>query len=111
MGVGYHGTMWRAPQPCPGERDVTTLSDFVRVSSPSVVSQSRRHIYADLPRTVTPITVSHEFIIELFFSLHGETDEGERMAVPGPGGLRLMRSSRSVILPSVRVSICARVEG
>ncbi|BEI91598.1 uncharacterized protein CcaverHIS019_0404180 [Cutaneotrichosporon cavernicola] len=53
-----------------------------------------------LPGVVTPITVTHNLVLEVFFSVWGEDDRGEPMKVPGPGGLRLLRVSRPITLPS-----------
>ncbi|KAL1405312.1 hypothetical protein Q8F55_008939 [Vanrija albida] len=53
-----------------------------------------------LPGVVTPINVSHALVLEVFFSVYGEDDKGQPMKVPGPGGLRMLRVSRPVVLPS-----------
>lgn len=70
-----------------------------------------------VPGVVTPITVSHTFTLEIAFSVWGEDDLGNKMDKPGYGGLRVMRVSRPVLVPSVscpgvelvaeRVAICA----
>lgn len=54
-----------------------------------------------LPGVVTPIRVTHNINLEVFFSVFGEDDRGQKMKIPGPGGLRMLRISRPVILPSV----------
>ena len=51
-------------------------------------------------RIVTPISVSHTFIYEIFFSVWGEDDMGNPLPEPGPGGLRFLQVQRPVILPS-----------
>jgi hypothetical protein len=53
-----------------------------------------------LPGVVTPISVSHHLIMEVYFSVWSEDDRGERMKIPGPGGLRMLRVSRPVTIPS-----------
>jgi hypothetical protein len=53
-----------------------------------------------LPGVVTPITVTHNLVLEVFFSVWGEDDRGEPMKLPGPGGLRMLRVSRPITLPS-----------
>lgn len=58
-----------------------------------------------LPGVVTPITVSHHLVLEVFFSVFGEDDRGEKMRVSGPGGLRMLRVSRPVTLPSVSTRV------
>jgi hypothetical protein len=52
-------------------------------------------------RIVTPIKVSHSLIYEIYFSVWGETDKGEPMSKPGPGGLRFMKVQRPIAVPSV----------
>lgn len=56
---------------------------------------------ADLSRVVSPIHVAHRLIAEVFFSVYSEMDTGEKMPSPGPGGLRVMRITRDVSVPSV----------
>lgn len=51
---------------------------------------------------ISPIHVGHKLVAEVYFSVHGEDDQGQTMAKPGPGGLRVMRISRPVVVPSVR---------
>ena len=53
-------------------------------------------------RVVSPIHVQHHLIAEVFFSVYAEMDDGEKMPSPGPGGLRVMRITRAVAVPSVR---------
>lgn len=55
----------------------------------------------DIDRVVSPIHVAHRLIAEVFFSVYGEMDNGEKMPSPGPGGLRVMRITRAVAVPSV----------
>jgi hypothetical protein len=50
---------------------------------------------------VTPIKVSHSFIYEIYFSLWGETDKGDPLKLPGPGGLRFMKVQGPIVVPSV----------
>lgn len=50
---------------------------------------------------ITPIKVSHSLVTEVYFSVYGETDRSEKMSRPGPVGLRLLKISRPIILPSV----------
>lgn len=52
------------------------------------------------PGVVTPITVSHKLILEVFFSVFGEDDRGRKLKSPGPGGLRMLRISRPAMIPS-----------
>lgn len=54
-----------------------------------------------VPGVVTPITVSHTITLEIAFSVWGEDDLGNKMEKPGYGGLRVMRVSRPVLVPSV----------
>jgi hypothetical protein len=53
-----------------------------------------------LPGVVTPINVAHHLVMEVYFSVWSEDDRGEKMRIPGPGGLRLLRVSRPVTIPS-----------
>lgn len=48
---------------------------------------------------ITPIEVYHAFNVEVYFSVFGENEYGE--GINGPGGLRVMRLQRPVVLPSV----------
>ena len=58
-------------------------------------------VMTDYNRVVSPIRVAHRLIAEVFFSVYGEMDNGEKMPSPGPGGLRVMRITRAVAVPSV----------
>ncbi len=40
---------------------------------------------------------------QIYFSLYGETDRAEKMRPPGAGGLRVMKITRSMILPSCAI--------
>ena len=53
-----------------------------------------------LPGVVTPINVTHHLVMEVYFSVWSEDDRGEKMKLPGPGGLRMLRVSRPVTIPS-----------
>lgn len=72
------GTVWNDPD--------LTWSDLVLTRRRSIV---------------TPIKVSHSLIYEIYFSVWGETDKGEPMSKPGPGGLRFMKVQRPIAVPSV----------
>jgi len=52
----------------------------------------------------TPIKVSHTLQIEVFFSVYGQDQQGQPMKTPGPGGSRLLKIQRPVMVPSVRDS-------
>lgn len=60
---------------------------------------------ADEARITTPIQITHALTTEMFFSIWGETATGEAMKMPGPGGLRVMRVTRPVVVPSVGPSV------
>ncbi|KAL7420412.1 hypothetical protein Q5752_005382 [Cryptotrichosporon argae] len=49
---------------------------------------------------VTPIKVTHAFVIDAYFSVHGEDEQGQPMRAPGPGGLRMLRLTQPVVVPS-----------
>lgn len=53
-------------------------------------------------RVKTPIKVSHSLQLEVFFSIYGQDQQGQTMKTPGPGGSRLLKIHRPVIVPSVR---------
>lgn len=52
-------------------------------------------------RIISPIIVTHAFVVEIHFSTYGKTEQGKAMATPGPGGLQKVRLHRPVVLPSV----------
>lgn len=52
------------------------------------------------PGVVTPITVSHKLVLEVFFSVYGQDHHGRPLKSPGPGGLRMLRVSRPTMIPS-----------
>jgi hypothetical protein len=62
-----------------------------------------RHLVRDLLtfRTLTPIHIAHTLVAEVFFSVWGITEYGEKMIRPGPGGLQVMRIKRPIVVPSV----------
>jgi hypothetical protein len=55
---------------------------------------------SSLPGVITPIHVSHNLVLEVFFTVWAEDDRGGKMRIPGPGGLRMLRVSRPAIVPS-----------
>jgi hypothetical protein len=51
-------------------------------------------------RTVTPLTIRHEIVLEFFYSVWGEDAKGKKMAPGHPGELRKATLRRqAVILP------------
>ncbi len=64
---------------------------------------SHRVMIAERSRIETPVRVTHSLITEIFFSVHGEDQYGRKMNPVAAGGLRVMRASRPVVLPSVSV--------
>lgn len=50
-------------------------------------------------RTITPIRVTHELLLKIYYSIHGESVKGER--IKGPGELRMMSVRVPIHLPSV----------
>lgn len=52
------------------------------------------------PGVVTPITVGHKLVLEVFFSVYGEDDRGRPLKQRGPGGLRMLRITRPAMIPS-----------
>jgi hypothetical protein len=63
--------------------------------------------YADLiliHRTSTPLRVEHEISIKIFFSVQGETRQGERMKDPQKQGeVRMLVVAVPVVIASVSV--------
>lgn len=51
-------------------------------------------------RTITPIRVTHEFQLQVFYSVDGESVAGR--PIKGPGELRMMAVKMPITLPSVR---------
>jgi hypothetical protein len=55
-------------------------------------------------RTVTPVRVSHEFLLHVFFAVDGQNDQGQPLPSPfDPGEIRAMTVSIPTEIPSVRV--------
>ena len=52
-----------------------------------------------MSRTITPLRVSHELVLQVFYSIEGQGVYGEPIA--GPGELRMMGVKVPVIVPSV----------
>lgn len=50
-------------------------------------------------RTITPIRVTHELLLQVYYSIHGESVKGEK--IKGHGELRLMSVRVPIHLPSV----------
>lgn len=48
--------------------------------------------------TITPIRVTHELLLKIYYSIHGESVKGER--IKGPGELRMMSVRVPIHLPS-----------
>lgn len=54
-------------------------------------------------RTITPIRVTHELLLQVYYSIYGESVKGEK--IKGPGELRLMSVRVPIHLPSVSHSL------
>lgn len=79
------------------ERQHSTAIDFARVSTFYL-----RGSHCSLPsRLKTPITVSHTFSTEVYFSILGEDAAGRPMGRPVAGGLRALKLTKAIILPGV----------
>lgn len=52
--------------------------------------------------TITPIRVSHEFSLQIYFSIWGEDAAGKPLPKSGPGQLRKAILSQGVLITSVR---------
>jgi hypothetical protein len=55
--------------------------------------------------TITPIRVTHEFQLQVFYSVDGESVAGR--PIKGPGELRMMAVKMPITLPSVRLRAAA----
>lgn len=49
-------------------------------------------------RTITPIRVTHEFLLRIFYSIEGETVTGK--PIKGPGEVRMCQVRLPVTVPS-----------
>ncbi|KAJ9111408.1 hypothetical protein QFC19_001177 [Naganishia cerealis] len=54
------------------------------------------------PGTITPIKVSHEFSLQIYFSIWGEDAAGNPLPKPGPGHLR-----KAILTQGVLITSCA----
>lgn len=54
-----------------------------------------------LDSTITPIRVTHEFSLQIYFSIWGEDAAGKPLPKPGPGQLRKAILSQGVLITSV----------
>lgn len=54
-------------------------------------------------RTITPIRVTHELLLQVYYSIYGESVKREK--IKGPGELRLMSVRIPIHLPSVSHSL------
>jgi hypothetical protein len=54
---------------------------------------------ADSRRTITPIRVSHDLLIQFFYSVDGQATSGR--PIDGPGELRMMQVRMKLMIPSV----------
>jgi len=54
---------------------------------------------ADDARTITPIRVSHDLLIQFFYSVNGQATSGR--PIEGPGELRMMQVKVKLMIPSV----------
>jgi hypothetical protein len=90
-----HPAIWRGKE-ARGKREggEITLDQKVRMPNDNVARPST------VEGVVTPISVSHTMTLEIAFSVWGEDDTGKAMSHPTFGGLRLLRVSRPVSVPS-----------
>jgi len=54
---------------------------------------------ANSRRTITPIRVSHDLLIQFFYSVEGQATSGR--SIEGPGELRMMQVKLKLMIPSV----------
>jgi len=54
---------------------------------------------ANSRRTITPIRVSHDLLIQFFYSVEGQATSGR--PIEGPGELRMMQVKVKLMIPSV----------
>jgi hypothetical protein len=66
----------------------------------SLLSIAKR---ADGRRTITPIRVSHDLLIQFFYSVEGQATSGR--SIEGPGELRMMQVKVKLMIPSVSLQI------
>ncbi|CAK9780388.1 hypothetical protein CC85DRAFT_326457 [Cutaneotrichosporon oleaginosum] len=90
-----HPAIWRGKD-ARGKREggEITIDNKVRMPNDNVARPST------VDGVVTPISVSHTMTLEVAFSVWGEDDTGKKMSHPTFGGLRLLRVSRPVSVPS-----------
>ncbi|BEI83346.1 hypothetical protein CcaverHIS002_0312140 [Cutaneotrichosporon cavernicola] len=90
-----HAAIWRGKE-AKGKREggEITIDNKVRMPNDNVARPST------VPGVVTPISVSHTMTLEVAFSVWGEDDTGNKMDHPTFGGLRVLRVSRPVSVPS-----------
>lgn len=104
--VGHHypdkhySAVWRGTGAGGKDQAVNDEGGEIKLASTSRLPTDEHVRPTTLPGVVTPITVSHHLVLEVFFSVYGEDDRGEKMRIPGPGGLRMLRVSRPITLPS-----------
>jgi hypothetical protein len=55
---------------------------------------------ADAYSILTPVSVAHNTLTEVFFSVWGEDARGNAMERPGPGGLRILRIEKPILVPN-----------
>lgn len=96
----YYAAIWRG-RSAGGKDDVTDDGGVFRIDTTARLPDDTVGRPSTLPGVLTPIRVNHAIVLEVFFSVFGEDDRGRPMKTPGPGGLRMLRISRPVILPSV----------
>lgn len=97
-----HPAIWRGKD-ASGTREggEITIDTKCRMPNDNVARPST------LPGVVTPISVKHSIVLEVAFSVWGEDDLGNKMDIPTFGGLRLLKVSRPVIVPSVSFLVLA----
>jgi hypothetical protein len=91
-------------------RAETTMTSIPRLYSLDcrMMSSADRQVYlsrsciecADI-RMKSPLRLSHQFIAEIYFTVHREDDRGRKLDKPGPSGLRFFRMAKPVVVPSV----------
>lgn len=94
-----YAAAWRGPgaggkEPCGPEGGEFRIDTTVRLPKDDVARPTTP------AGVVTPITVGHKLVLEVFFSVYGEDDRGRPLQTPGPGGLRMLRVGRPVMIPS-----------
>lgn len=92
--------LWRAPPSTSSTAENEFLPDFKLKIGMRRLPDDTKARPSTMDGTRTPVQVSHEFTLQVFFAVDGTDMSGKPTGEDGPGVMRMMMVTTPVVLPS-----------